>query len=170
MGEAEACTTVVCAAGQLLNGAFLSALFGAGGGAFATYLLTSRLERRKRLLDEIAGVNSAISLAATIAGAGFALKGQHINGILDSYRREFDRFRRFTLLAHYLNGRRKLVYVFTADFKEVAPPPTLHDDLRSTIVGRIPSATQAIIVVNSLIQSVFLSTSSLKSARRPSLL
>lgn len=133
-----------------LNTNFSAALFGALAGALAAHYVATRSEERKRLRGEIAGINAAIALANAISNVFIAVKRQHTRGMLELYKRDFDRY-----IAILVNPPTvPTVFEFINDFRELDVPFTPIVELRETLLDRVPSAGAALSVATVLQQTI----------------
>lgn len=143
-----ACNSTWCHIGQIINGEFFAALFGAIAGAIVTFFVTSRHERIKAVRMELAACNAAIGLAATVTSTAINLKTQFIMGIRERYASQFAQIAPFLFAPPGTQVRIN----YTFDFLYIHPPFTLVDELRKVILEKVPSSTKAQMLVAQLEQ------------------
>lgn len=124
------------------NTNFSAALFGALAGALSAHSISARAERRKRLRDEIAGVNSAIALANTISNAFISIKRQHVMGMAALYKHAFDDFIAVLITPPVVPTEISVLF----DIRTLTMPLTPIAELRKTLLDRVPGAGAAISI------------------------
>jgi hypothetical protein len=135
---------------HFLNTNFSAALFGALGGAFAAHYVATRSEERKRLRNEIAGVNASVALANVITNVFVSMKRQHIRGMAEIYKRGFERY-----IAVLTNPPNKpTVFEFISDFRELDVPFTPIAELRQNLLDRVLTYGPGLSVTMVLQQSI----------------
>jgi hypothetical protein len=145
--------TAICVwLGGKLNGAFLSALFGALGGSISAYLLASRSERRNKLREELAATNNAIGMTNNIINAMLSLKGQHLVSIDERYREQFEGY--FTSVVAPTQSPIPRELILHADFRVVSAPHTMIEQLQRTITDRVTRSLAAQMLIGNLTRSV----------------
>jgi hypothetical protein len=125
-----------------LNTNFSAALFGALAGALSAHSISTRAETRKRLREEIAGVNSAIALANTISNAFVSMKRQNVRGMAALYKRSFDEFIAVQITPPVVPTEIAVIF----DIRTLTMPLTSISELRKTLLERVPTAGAAISI------------------------
>ncbi len=138
----------------LLNSNFSAALAGAGVGAYAAHWITSRSERRRRLLEEIRATNASINLAFVITNTFCNLKVQHVRRLVADYEKQRAEFQAAQLSAQLHRGVGQPAIVFKVDFQTLAPPATPLDVLQGMLFEKVTVTGRALIAFTTLTQAV----------------
>jgi hypothetical protein len=125
-----------------LNTNFSAALFGALAGALSAHAIATRSDRRKRLREEIAGVNSAIALSNSISNAFIAMKRQQVIPMAAVYKKGFDDY--IALLRN--PPQTPTEYTFITDYRILGMPLTAIEELRAVLLDRISSSGAALSI------------------------
>jgi hypothetical protein len=138
----------------LLNSNFSAALFGALAGALSAHFIAAKAERDRQLRAEIAGVNNALELTNSISNTFLGLKRQHVNPLLDAYRRSFGEYVAFMAQQHPPPPAPPAVLTILFDLRTLQVPLTPIAELRSTILSRSPNSSHAISLSVTLHQTI----------------
>src|SRR4029077_8944546 len=139
---------------KVANSNFLTALAGAGAGAYGAQWIAERSDRKRRTLEEIRSTNPAIMAAFGIANTYCALKNQHVRRLKETFDRQENDFH--AAQQSRLQGRasRQNVFQFTADFQTLQAPATMTGVLQRLLFEKVSITGRALASLATLCQSV----------------
>ncbi|QRP65329.1 hypothetical protein I6J77_07900 [Rhodanobacter sp. FDAARGOS 1247] len=131
--------------------AFLSALAGAGFGAWGAQRITERSARAKDLLEALRQANAIVVLASTIANQALSLKKQHVKPLSDRYfsDREIAKVTNDNLL----NGAPAQTVTLQAELRKMTPLTLPIEALKSLTFSAQLMPGRALALVSMIEQS-----------------
>lgn len=138
----------------LLNSNFLTALAGAFAGAYGAQWIVERIERKRRLLQEIRSTNAAIMAAFSCTNSFCGLKHQHVRPFktnFETQKAEFDDFQRKRQQGEISLQQQ---YDLQVDFQTFKPIPVPIEVLQTLLFEKVSVTGRALPLVTTLSQCI----------------
>lgn len=137
-----------------INSAFITAAFGALGGAYFGQRIVERGVRRKELREEIQSTNAASSIVFHICNSLLSLKGQHVKQLKEKF--DADKARIVAMRANHQAGLLPpgTKITFQADFRTLTAPSFPTEMLQKLLFEKLSLPGRAPVIVSTLDQSL----------------
>lgn len=122
---------------QLLNSSFFTALAGAFAGACSAAWIVSRIERKRRLLEEIQNTNAAITEAFWITNSFCVVKGQLIKPLKDAFDKQRSEMADFQKAREQRSIPSNQPFAYEANFQDIKPIRVSMEALRRLLFEKI---------------------------------
>jgi hypothetical protein len=141
-------------ADSAISTAIVSTFLAAFAGTWGAQVLAERSARRKELLSEIRGTNSAIGLAFNIANTYITTKKQIVRDLVAQFRSQCEELQVHKLGVAAGEITPETLFRFRAELRALSPPFSPIEALEKTLTDRISPDGKALILLTPLVQSI----------------
>ena len=139
---------------QLLNSNFFTALAGALAGALGATWIVYRIDRNRRLREEIRSTNAAIMVAFGITISYCAVKDQLVKHLKDDFDTQRTRLEAFQVAKKKGSIPPELPFEYEANFQTIMPVPVTVEVLRKLLFEKISVVGRPLTLIATLSQCI----------------